>query len=490
MTELHDILPLWVEIGVLTGLPFLWFTLQIGALWLLSRRMPPVVPLHWTERARELTKDIAELKSTSSSMWVVAVITLSVVVRGVLIPGDATVRAIVVALVMIMAGRYFIGVRLRSYRPRRTLSDRWHDSMLGLLQGSPILLITGLMAWFGPAHFGWQALAVHGTGLVLLLLLLLGVGFNIAEVFGSLEKPDDRLSRLIDRVATRSGYRPKMVRVSKSTIAQALALVWRGSLVFTKRLLEVLDDDQVEAIAAHEIGHLRESRQTQVGRLGGLPVILVIGTWRLAVEGMGWFGFAALLALGIFATVRTLAGSRVLESAADEHALEHGGDHDSNQGTERVYAMALERIYEANLSPVNIGSKLSTHPDLYDRMLACGLQPSYPRPDPPRVGTRFRNLVTIPSVVLLALLSLSSFLLSGVADLSPKAASWAIVLGGGRPADIAALGRSLKDTDPERANLLLEFAERHADQQSGPPKMLRPIIDDMVHDLRHTIKGD
>lgn len=450
--------------------------------------MPEVAASHWTERSRQLAQDVATLRLVSLPMMWFAFITLIVSVRGVLAPGDATGRAFVVVLLMMVASRYFVQRRLGDYLPRVTLSDRWHGFLLGLVQGSPLLPIAGLMAWFGPAHFGWQALGVHGTGLVLMMLVALGVGFDIAQALGGLQEPDDRLRRLIDRVASRSGHRPKVVLVSRAKIAQALALPWRNALIFTSRLLDALDEQQVEAIAAHEFGHLRESRQSRLGRLGALPLLLVIGAWRLVVEGVGWTGFVVLLALGIFTTVRTLAASRALEFAADEHALEHGNDSDSEQQEDRVHALALERIHEVNLSPVNLESKLATHPDLYDRMLACGLEPAYPRPNPPRVGTRVRNFVTIPIVATLMLTSLTSFVLSGVADLSPKAASWAIVLGGGRPADIAALGHSMEVTDPVRANTMIEFAERHAGQESGPPSVLRPFIDDMVHDLRHELE--
>lgn len=490
MTELHEALPLWVEIGALTGLPLLWILGAIAAPWLLSRRMPEVASLHWTERARHLTQDTGALSLLSLTLSGLAFATLIVVMRGVLAPGDAIGRALVVVLVMFMAGRFFFRRRLLSYKPRKTLSDRWNDLQLGLVQGSPVLLITALMACFGPAHFGWQALAVYGTGCVLSMWLLLGGGFSIAQALGSSQEPDDRLTRLIDRVAQRSGHRPQTVRVSRSTTAQAFALPWRNTLLFTTRLLEVLDDGQVEAIAAHEVGHLRESHQSRLGRLGGLPILLVIGAWRLAVEGVGWMGFVVLLALGMLATLRTLAKSRALESAADEHALEYGSAADSEQQEDRVHAMALERLHEANLSPVTSSSKLSTHPDLYDRMLACGLQPNYSRPDPPLVELRAIQLLSLVIAVPLILTGLASFVLSGVADLSPNAASWAIVLRGGQPADIAALGHWLEDTDPERANILVEFAERHADEQSSAPSLLRPLIEDLVHSFRHIKRDD
>jgi hypothetical protein len=49
----------------------------------------------------------------------------------------------------------------------------------------------------------------------------------------------------------------------------------------------------------------------------------------------------------------------------------------------QTYARALERIYEVNLTPAVLGGR-PMHPHLYDRLLAAGVQPSYPRPAPPR----------------------------------------------------------------------------------------------------------
>ena len=56
-----------------------------------------------------------------------------------------------------------------------------------------------------------------------------------------------------------------------------------------------------------------------------------------------------------------------------------------------TYARALERLYEVNLIPAVI-SGTKTHPCLYDRMLAAGVEPSYPRPEPPAASVPRRAL--------------------------------------------------------------------------------------------------
>lgn len=44
---------------------------------------------------------------------------------------------------------------------------------------------------------------------------------------------------------------------------------------------------------------------------------------------------------------------------------------------------ALTRLYQDNLVPAIIAKK-HTHPDLYDRLLAAGVTPDFPKPAPAR----------------------------------------------------------------------------------------------------------
>jgi hypothetical protein len=69
--------------------------------------------------------------------------------------------------------------------------------------------------------------------------------------------------------------------------------------------------------------------------------------------------------------------SQRMEKRADELALKE-------QINEGVYARALEKLYRENLSPaVNVNNR-QTHPHLYDRMIAAGITPDFPRPARPK----------------------------------------------------------------------------------------------------------
>ncbi len=172
-------------------------------------------------------------------------------------------------------------------------------------------------------------------------------------------------------------------------------------LMFSQRLLDLHPDEEISAICAHEMGHLTESRSVIAGRLVGslrmFPLLflkpaihaanclflLLIG---LAVFGLGWFA-------------RRLA--RKMEVRADQVAT-------ANQSGDGIYARALERLHEANQIPAVMRSKRMTHPHLYDRMLAVGITPDYPRPEPPGrlawnylLGLIIFTLVVTVSIALL-----------------------------------------------------------------------------------------
>jgi len=83
-----------------------------------------------------------------------------------------------------------------------------------------------------------------------------------------------------------------------------------------------------------------------------------------------------------------------VEERADAHA--HLSIQDS-----RVYARALEKIGEANLSPA-VTEEAGTHPHLYDRMVSAGFTPGYPRPAPTRSVRGWRILIAIAVCVELA----------------------------------------------------------------------------------------
>ncbi len=88
---------------------------------------------------------------------------------------------------------------------------------------------------------------------------------------------------------------------------------------------------------------------------------------------------------------------RAMEKRADRIAK-------NNEGTDLAYAQALEKIYVANHMPaVNPKSNVAVHPDLYDRMIAAGITPDYPRPEPPSTWALTGILGTTSTVLLIVI---------------------------------------------------------------------------------------
>src|SRR6266700_2192969 len=184
----------------------------------------------------------------------------------------------------------------------------------------------------------------------------------------------------------------------KSPAAAAFALPYSRDLFFSERLLSLHSDDEVASICAHELGHLGESKTALAGRfLGALaflpwaflkPVRHMLGEWVYAV---------ALLGLTSFIFLRLAKRlSRRLEIRADSIAQ-------ANEGQSGTYARALARLYEENLLPAVLPRRRHTHPDLYDRLLAVGVQPDYQRPEPPNPATYPGILLMLLFVILIML---------------------------------------------------------------------------------------
>jgi hypothetical protein len=159
----------------------------------------------------------------------------------------------------------------------------------------------------------------------------------------------------------------------------------RKTIAVTERLLEVLTSDELAAVVAHEVGHLKEGHKAW---------------WRL---GVLWFSCGASFAFAfvdpedilvfiwtavaaLFALVAGLrAWSRRREHDADEVAVAASDP--------AVYARALEKLYEVNLVPAALRG--GAHPSLYDRLKRAGINPDYARPALPTRNPTWAGLVAV-----------------------------------------------------------------------------------------------
>jgi Zn-dependent protease with chaperone function len=165
------------------------------------------------------------------------------------------------------------------------------------------------------------------------------------------------------------------VWLMRMSVAQAFAIPGSRRLLFTERLLELLSDDEISAVCAHELAHLTEAWSDYYRRY---VLWFAFLPWIFFKPTMHTFGVVGCLALMLISIVvarvyRTV--SHKLELRADNIAHTHAPD-------AATYAWALARIYEDNLLPAGHSKEHNTHPHLYDRLVAAGMAPDYPRPLP------------------------------------------------------------------------------------------------------------
>ena len=253
-----------------------------------------------------------------------------------------------------------------------------------LLRQAAVRLLMRFLVWFVfigaiavmPDELDWRTLAICWA--VVLLRWIWGRKgmLWLGQKLGLFQPPPERLRKIVVETATKMNVPFHGVLLMRTPLAQAYALVNSRELVFTERLLELHSDNEIAAICAHELGHLTEPKSARfmrnIGLLTYLPWLLL--NPLLHVWGMSAFFGLLLLTFGVPYLSRKI--SRSLEVRADRFAK-------LNEAEPGNYARALAKLYEDNLVPAVMAKNRRTHPDLYDRLLAAGVTPDFPRPVPP-----------------------------------------------------------------------------------------------------------
>jgi Zn-dependent protease with chaperone function len=240
----------------------------------------------------------------------------------------------------------------------------------------------------------------HGWYVVLTLAVLAmcqaDAGFFLARFFGLVRPAGQRSIGIVGKAAARAGVTAPRVFETVSQRPNAFALPMYGYMALSVGALAELSDDELVEISAHEIGHLKESWVAIVIRFVGLlPLALLV----LPMETS--YLLVALIAFLLYLRALHRFSAR-LEHRADRFAGESGE-------SSAAYARAIEHLYRAALMPAVLGGT-NSHPDLYDRMLAAGVEPDFPRPDPPPRSSGWWALTAPVALVALGLLVLVAIL--------------------------------------------------------------------------------
>ena len=344
---------------------------------------------HWTERARLLW----QARITTGLLIFTAPAPLAAA-QVSLFP-ELPLTYLYTALAGFVGAAFGYWPMTRAIFPQIQFAGWLSNLVTGLLLRMFTLGILVAAGIFMPAELDWTAIVITAAVVAATLWAVFGGMLRLLRWIGHLTPPPDRLALIVTDVAVRMGVPLPRVWLYRAFGANAIAFPVIHTLVVTEGAMEALSDEELGAVCAHEFAHLNESRAVILARILSsfvlLPAIFLKPAHH-AWDGGGWFAIGATL----FISSKLITKFRHrMEKRADSVATVHEGE---SPGT---YARALERIYEINQVPAVIAGTLS-HPNLYDRLLAAGVTPAYPRPAPPK-------RMTWPYALVMLLLMVSVF---------------------------------------------------------------------------------
>lgn len=251
--------------------------------------------------------------------------------------------------------------------------------IIGFILQYVVIIVVALTIM--PNKFGWQALVVTAGCIVCLGLLNYGLIWRVFRLLGQLQPAGERLQRIVDAAAATMGnFKVRATWEINVVMANALALPFTGEMIFLRRTLEICTDEEIAAICAHELAHLTEPKRVLAGRMFGTMALVPFIFVKPCEATFGLIGLMIPLVFIVLMIRFNKWLSQRMEKRADNLAAKQ-------QLNEGVYARALEKLYRANQSPAVNASDRQTHPHLYDRMLAAGITPDFPRPARPKRWT-------------------------------------------------------------------------------------------------------
>jgi len=377
----RDLLPAWTVWGndvvfVAVALLLSVSMTRVGA-WIAFRPYRATHPQEWFEQAR-LAFPVRYVVSVASLAFPVLIGIwgfwlgrgLSPVPR----PFLAVSTALTTVLVILNYYRHInaeISSEIVSFRAAvRSIVTR-------LILFMPHLVVAFTVMAAMPDHLDRKAWLLLALTAILTTFFAGGGNLIAARLFGLAHPASPRLAEITARAAARTAVSPKAVYEVDWQIVNALAFPLIKRLAFTRRAVERLTDEELDVICAHEMGHLAEPRGMHVFRIAiAVAVALFFPAIFPTLGSYGITGVVVLLVCYFSVIYLFAAVSRRMENRADAVAT-------AGESTNAAYARALEHLYRLNLIPAVTSLKCQAHPDLYDRLVASGVQPEYPRPRPP-----------------------------------------------------------------------------------------------------------
>jgi len=367
------------------GLMFIFSAGLISAVIIFATNWLALIPWrgakgkHWTERAR-LYYPVRN--AAVSNLWVLPAV-LSVATL-LLWPTESPYWAFVLLATTIGAIAGTLPMD-REVNPRIPLNE--------LLQETAMNWLIRFLLWFVflgaivlmPDQFNIRSVFISGVFMVLCIFWNRGGWIWVGQKIGLFLPPPERLQRIIRDTASGMNVSFNEIFLVRSSLAQAYALPITRKILFTERILQLCPDDEIAAICTHELAHLTEALSDYYKRYVMWLIFLPWLFFKPMLHAFGPLGFFVLLSFTLIAPVLYRKVCHKLEMRADHIAQ-------ANEPDAGIYARALARLYEDNLLPAVHGKKRATHPHLYDRLLAAGMTPDFPRPAPAKSTAWHGNL--------------------------------------------------------------------------------------------------
>ena len=215
---------------------------------------------HWAEQARVL---FPVRTTAAGNLWVVPAIFILAML--LIWPETPALWAFVgmVAAMGVMAGT--IPMEHEIF-PRIPVRDLWRQATIGCLMRFLIWFVfIGALALM-PGEFSPLAWAIGGVVLGLWVAWARGGLIWLGRKLGLFLPAPERLRKIATDTASKMNVPFREVWLMRVPLAQAYALPGSRELLFTERLLELLTDDEIASICAHELAHLTESRPARYAR--------------------------------------------------------------------------------------------------------------------------------------------------------------------------------------------------------------------------------
>jgi Zn-dependent protease with chaperone function len=248
-----------------------------------------------------------------------------------------------------------------------------------LLVMYPLILATFVFARLLPSALGWPAFVWLAAFAGFTYAVAQGAGLKLAALVGLARPAPAELAARVDALAARVGAPKVPVYVLRTPALNAFALPRMPAVAVTSALLSEMTPEEIDLICAHELGHVTESKAVKNARflLLWLPLVILGAVALMHTLKVGPYVQLGVILVVVQLKLRYIGRFvRNQEERADQIAH-------AQQREPGLYGRALEKLYRLNGVPAVLAGRGSSHPHLYDRMIASGLTPDFPRPTAP-----------------------------------------------------------------------------------------------------------